>query len=239
MEADFQIETLLLMAKDKPAETPSGDTEWALPAYQNRSRAQRDRLLKAGERVFAEHGFWQAHIADIARRADCSVGSFYRRFQDKEAFFFALQSYMAERSKENIATFFRDPACETDPLDVMFTRLAANSARSIGRIEGYFRALVELSLRGKVVWPTMRRLELFEAEQLLDLLERRGLVAEPDFRDRAQLAIQMMHGQVISQLLHGPGPFEVGDPRLAEELGLFLLRYLGLERVGPTGRIPR
>ncbi|MDZ4376368.1 MAG: helix-turn-helix domain-containing protein [Phenylobacterium sp.] len=217
------------MATDEPEDTPSGDTEWALPAYQNRSRAQRDRLLKAGERVFAEHGFWQAHVADIAKRAGCSVGSFYRRFQDKEAFFFALQSYMAERSEANIATFFRDPACETDPLDVTLRRLVANSARSMGRIEGYFRALFELSLRGKAVWPSMRRLEIFEAQQLLDLLERRGIATEPCFRERAQLAIRMMHGQVISQLLHGPGPFETGDPRLADELGLLLLRYLGLE----------
>ncbi|WP_337185985.1 helix-turn-helix domain-containing protein [Phenylobacterium sp.] len=218
------------MAKDNPEDTPSGDPAWALPAYQTRSREQRDRLLKAGERVFAEHGFWQAHVADIARRAGCSVGSFYRRFQDKEAFFFALQSYMAERSEENIATFFRDPACETDPLDVMFRRLVANSARSMGRIEGYFRALFELSLRGKGVWPSMRRLEIFEAEQLLSLLERRGIEAEPGFDERAQLAIRMVHGQIITQLLHGPGPFEITDPRLADELGLLLLRYLGLEK---------
>jgi AcrR family transcriptional regulator len=218
------------MANDKLEEAPAGDPAWALPAYQNRSRAQRDRLLKAGERVFAEHGFWQAHVADIARRAECSVGSFYRRFQDKEAFFFALQTYMAERSEANIATFFSDPACETDPLDVVLTRLVSNSARTMSRIEGYFRALFELSLRGKEVWPSMRRLEEFEAQQLLDLLARRGIEAEPGFRERAQLAVRMMHGQLISQLLHGPGPFETGDPRLAEELALLLLRYLGLEK---------
>lgn len=219
------------MAKAKSAaETPSDDPAWALPAYQARSREQRDRLLKAGERAFAEHGFWQAHVADIARRAGCSVGSFYRRFQDKDALFFALQAHMAQRSAENITTFFSDPACETDPLDVVFTRLATNSARSMGRIEGYFRALFELSLRGQDVWPSMRRLEIFEAEQIMQLLKRRGLDMEAGFAERAQLVIRMMHGQIITQLLHGPGPFHIGDPRLAEELGLLMLRYLGLEK---------
>ena len=217
----------------KSAETPiTDDPAWALPAYQARSREQRDRLLKAGERAFAEHGFWQAPVADIARRAGCSVGSFYRRFQDKEALFFALQAHMAQRSAENITTFFADPACDTDPLHVVFARLAANSARSMGRIEGYFRALFELSLRGQDVWPSMRQLEIFEADKINELLIRRGAALEPGFDERAQLAVRMMHGQIITQLLHGPGPFEIDDPRLPQELGLLLLRYLGLEKAG-------
>jgi len=203
--------------------------EWARPAYQTRSRDQRDRLLKAGERVFAEQGFWQAHVADIARRADCSVGGFYRRFRDKEAFFFALQSYMAERAEQNIAAFFDDPACETDPIDVVLGRLVGNSARTMKRIEGYFRALFELSLRGREVWPSMRRIEAFEAEKLLSLLERRGVSLEPGSQERAHLAMRMMHGQIISQLLHGPGPFAPDDPRFHDEMTRMLIRYLGLD----------
>lgn len=213
------------------AADPAPAVKGARPAYQMRSREQRDRLLKAGERVFAEGGFWQAHVADIARRAGCSVGSFYRRFQDKEAFFFALQTYMAERAEGNIAAFFRDPSCDTDPLDKVMRRLVANSARTMQRIEGYFRALFELSLRGQVVWPSMRRLESFEADQLLALLERRGLPTPPGLHERAHLAIRMMHGQLISNFLHGPGPFESDDPRFLDELALLLIRYLGLEQL--------
>jgi AcrR family transcriptional regulator len=209
------------------------EPDWARPAHQNRSREQRDRLLKAGERVFAEAGFWQAHVADIARRAGCSVGSFYRRFRDKEALFFALQSFMAERAEANIATFFRDPACRTEPLNAVMRRLVLNSARTMKRIEGYFRALFELSLRGHDVWPSMRRLEVFEAEQLLALLRERGVEPPPGLQDRAHLAIRMMHGQLISQLLHGPGPFEFADPRLIDELALMLTRTLGLDRPQP------
>lgn len=217
------------MAKAKTAPTKgSKPTEqWARPAYQARSREQRDRLLKAGERVFAEQGFWQAHVADIARRAGCSVGSFYRRFDDKEALFFALQAYMAERAHQNITAFFSDPDCETEPLDRLLRRLVANTARTMSRIEGYFRALFELSLRGHKVWPSMRALELHETEQLLTLLARRGVAVE-GLNERAHLAVRMVHGQLISQMLHGPGPFEAGDPRLADELGLMLARCLGL-----------
>jgi len=219
--------------KNDPA-TEAVDNGWARPAYQQRSRQQRDRLLKAGERVFAESGFWQAHVADIAKRAGCSVGSFYRRFQDKEAFFFALQADMAAHAETNIGKFFDDPACRTGPLIDVFQRLARNSARTMLGIEGYYRALFELSLRGQDVWPLMRGLEAIEAGLVVDLLKSRGVAVDDTKRDAAHLAIRMMHGQIISNMLHGPGPFTVDDPRLHEELGLMLLCYLGLEDGKPA-----
>ena len=207
------------------------ETGWTLPAYQERSRQQRDRLMRAGERVFAESGFWQAHVADIAKRAGCSVGSFYRRFQDKEAFFFALQSDMAAHAEANIVKFFTDPACRTEPLMDVFRRLTRNSARTMKGIEGYYRALFELSLRGRDVWPLMRRVEMIEAAQVVDLLRARGIDMDPGKQDAAHLAIRMMHGQIVSNILHGPGPYSIDDPRLHEELALMLVRYLGLEDV--------
>lgn len=206
------------------------DVAWAKPAYQQRSRQQRDRLLKAGERVFAEKGFWQAHVADIARRAGCSVGSFYRRFQDKEAFFLSLQIDMAAHGEDNIARFFDDPACLTDPLLEVFTRLVRNTARTMKGIEGYYRALFELSLRGHDVWPPMRRIEVLEAGRVLDLLRRRGTpVDEKGLQPRAHLAIRMMHGQIISAMLHGPGPYAVDDAALHRELALMVVRYVSPE----------
>jgi AcrR family transcriptional regulator len=218
---------------DGEAQPEAGDVAWAKPAYQERSRQQRDRLLKAGERVFAEKGFWQAHVADIARRAGCSVGSFYRRFHDKDAFFLSLQTDMAAHGAANIGRFFDDPSAVADPLDEVFIRLVSNSARAMKGIEGYYRALFELSLRGHDVWPPMRRMEILEAERIIDLLQRRGLSLEDGFLDRAHLAIRMMHGQIISAMLHGPGPFAVDDHRFHTELGLMLVRYLGLEHPLP------
>jgi AcrR family transcriptional regulator len=215
---------------DGEPQTESADPAWAKPAYQQRSRQQRDRLLKAGERVFAEKGFWQAHVADIAKRAGCSVGSFYRRFQDKEAFFFSLQSDMAAHGEANIERFFSDPACMTDTLPDLFARLVRNTARTMKGIEGYYRALFELSLRGHDVWPPMRRIEAFEAARIIDLLQRRGVVLDgPDVQARAHLAMRMVHGQIISAMLHGPGPYAAEDPALHQELALNLVRYFQLD----------
>jgi AcrR family transcriptional regulator len=214
---------------DKRSLDPDGDQAWALPAHQARSREQRDRLLRAGERVFAEMGFGKAHVADIARKAGCSVGSFYRRFPDKEAFFFALQSDMAAHAEANIARFFEDPACAADSLAAVLHRLVRNSARVMQSIQGYYRALFELSLLGHEVWAPMRKLQRIEAARLADLLERRGVGLGADAEARCQLAVRMMHSQILTSLLHGPGPLAVDDPRFHTEVGLMLLRYLQLE----------
>src|ERR1700689_5424070 len=86
-----------------------------LPANQARSRNARDRLLAAGERVFARLGYDAAHVNDIALAAGCSVGSFYRRFRDKEAFFKALHHRFTERNLENSARFFSMPEWQDGP----------------------------------------------------------------------------------------------------------------------------
>jgi AcrR family transcriptional regulator len=224
------------MPKAKPLGAPESDPTWTRPAYQNRSREQRDRLLKAGERAFAASGFWQTHITDIAKRAGCSVGSFYRRFEDKEAFFLALQADMASRAEANIARFFEDPERQDEDLEELLTRLARNTARTMRGIEGYYRALFELSLRGQNVWPAMRRIEAIEAEFVVKLLRERGVSVDEKAQKRAHLAIRMMHGQIISAMLHGPGPWAADDPELHDELGLMLRRYLGVEGVVPPNR---
>src|SRR5579864_273792 len=61
-----------------------------LPAKQARSRVTRDRLLAAGRQLLDRGAFEATSIADIAGTAGCSVGAFYHRFADKEAFFAAL-----------------------------------------------------------------------------------------------------------------------------------------------------
>lgn len=192
---------------------PSPKQEWALPVHQARSRDQRDRLLKAGERVFATRGFWESHVDDIARLAECSVGSFYRRFKDKEALFFALQADMAEKASDHIERFFANPLCFKLPITAVIFHLIENSAADAEKIAGYYRALFEMSLRGRQVWDQMRRLELQLAEGLVALLRKRGLAGEgaEDLVAPIAFAIRMVNGVQLSVMLHGAGPYGARD----------------------------
>ena len=72
--------------------TPRTTRLWALPAKQARSRETRHRLLLAGRQLLDQGVFEQTPIARLAQIAGCSVGSFYSRFPDKEAFYQAVMA---------------------------------------------------------------------------------------------------------------------------------------------------
>lgn len=47
----------------------------------------RDRLMKAGKRLFGERGYHSVNIHEITDAANLSVGTFYKHFESKEVFF--------------------------------------------------------------------------------------------------------------------------------------------------------
>jgi AcrR family transcriptional regulator len=67
----------------------------ARPVLQKRSEKTRDAILTALKQCLHEKGLEGVAVADIAKRAGCSVGAFYGRFRDKDAALEAL--YAAER----------------------------------------------------------------------------------------------------------------------------------------------
>jgi AcrR family transcriptional regulator len=51
---------------------------------------KRDDILRAALELFAEHGFHNAPMAQLARQANVAVGSIYRYFKDKDELIHAL-----------------------------------------------------------------------------------------------------------------------------------------------------
>lgn len=196
---------------------------FVLPARQKRTEAARDRLLDAAQREFAQHGFNGAIVADLAREAKCSIGSFYRRFKDKEALFFALQEQMHETESANIDRFFDNPRRLSESLDTIFQRLVLNTFRTMGELSGYFRAFVELTQRNAIVWERMTDLEAQQGKRLAELVVSRGLVAmAPELVEKAHLATRTVNGFVITHVLYQPRHFSPREPLVVERLaGIF------------------
>ena len=92
-----------------------------------RAQAQRDRILDAAQRCFAERGFHGASMAMIAEAAQMSPGLIYRYFAGKSELIHGIVSRQIELMAEDLETFqagtqdaatliaerFREGACGT------------------------------------------------------------------------------------------------------------------------------
>lgn len=72
--------------------------QWVRPALQSRSQETLERLLDAAEIVMTEKGFEAAGVAEIAARANSSVGAFYARFKDKEGLLRVVHDRFCEQA---------------------------------------------------------------------------------------------------------------------------------------------
>jgi len=88
---------------------------------QKRSKQSLERLLNASAQQIAAGNFETVSVAEITRQANCSVGTFYGRFQNKAALFHVVQQRVFEKAlafaDSRIADFISDvsPSSDTHP----------------------------------------------------------------------------------------------------------------------------
>lgn len=204
------------------------EIEGVIPANQARSRDAQARLMRAGEQVFAKLGYDTARVSDIAQAAQCSIGSFYRRFRDKEALFHALQTRFASRGRENVDIFFAKPEWRTAPLPEVFYTLLLNTARQMERNPGFFRALFQRSLEGAgaTYFPALAEADMLAGQRLAEFLRSRGVTHLPDMEAACTFALQSVEAVLIHRLLHGGHRGSITDSKLIEPLTKMMMNYL-------------
>jgi TetR/AcrR family fatty acid metabolism transcriptional regulator len=69
-------------------------------ANPKRLEARKEQILKAAERVFAQKGFAEATISDVAREAGLSDATIYEYFTSKEELLFSIPGETTRRGKE-------------------------------------------------------------------------------------------------------------------------------------------
>jgi AcrR family transcriptional regulator len=86
------------------------------PPRTARAASTRERLLRAAETTFAEHGYAGTRVADIVHAAGVSHGNFYRHFQNKDGVFVAVLEPLLD---ELVEPFVRALAESSDELGSM------------------------------------------------------------------------------------------------------------------------
>jgi AcrR family transcriptional regulator len=118
----------------------SSETEWVRAPRQARSQATLERFLDATQQLLAERPFEEITVADIVRRADRTVGSFYARFDDKYGVLYELVEHVFDRIKD-VSRAFCDPVrWDGQPLEDFVREAVTVNISAYRRTGPLFRA---------------------------------------------------------------------------------------------------
>ena len=203
----------------------AGAQPGVLPALQRRSAETRDRILDAGERVFARSGYEGARLADVAAEAGCSVGSIYARFEDKDGLFKAIQARFcadARGSMDGVAELLAPLSTKEATLAIIRASVA-----NFREHQGLFRASLERSFQDPDVWTPIRDLHDRVAQGFASLAGwRRSDYGHPDLETAMPFIVQMVHASLLHAAVQGAPRYALDDPAFVEELERTVLSYL-------------
>jgi AcrR family transcriptional regulator len=188
-------------------------------AKQARSQRKHDALLQAGRRLLDSHDLGSLSVAQLTRDAGMAVGSFYSRFDDKDAWFAELLRCTGDEVMLDTVALLQS---------VRWKR--ASDARKVALIvqhivdihrqhRGIFRAaLSDATPAARHAAPLHaygRQLAEAVHQALAGRLQRVPLAQR---RLRVGIALQIVYGTLVNAVLRDPGPIALDDPRLEREL---------------------
>ncbi|MGW8328915.1 TetR/AcrR family transcriptional regulator [Streptomyces sp. NPDC055897] len=189
---------------------------------QARSAATLARVLQAAEEIASSAGLEEMTIAGVAERAGVSVGTIYRRFEDKEQLITALTERMLERREEYVAE-----------------QLGKAEPSLAGVMDAYAHALLR-SFADSAIFPELLRVRgarsldrggrtILEIHRLL--LEAAAPYADEIRRSDRQAALDTVARAILGACFHNsvrPDPVtgETAQRRYADELSDMAITYL-------------
>lgn len=207
------------------------------PTQQARSEATFHALIRAGRQALESKGFDEMTIAGLAEAEGVSVGAFYGRFENKQAYFAAIQKIVVAEIEANVRQ-------EVDALDGKRVD-AVGFLAALARIwVGFFRANRGLYLAAfkhsttqPGVWTPFKQLGWNMAALIVErLLPRLESLGKTDTELEIRIAMQFMNGMLVNATINDPGPIHLDGPEMEQNITRFLCSFFGLEL---PGKIPR
>lgn len=189
---------------------------------QVRAQETRQRLLAAGARVFAEHGYAAGTTNRIADAAGHSIGSLYQYFPNKDAILAELVTAHAEEGLGAVRDRLAEGPLPESLLDKLrlFVGVTVDLHREQPRLH---RVLFEEAPRPPELLATVHAVE----RQIIGLVQA-VLAADPTVRvGDVGMAARLVVGAIESLVHRFIASDEPGDVELfSQELVSMLMRYL-------------
>lgn len=214
---------------DRPPPRRRAQRGAALRTVQPRARATRDALLSTARALLRERDFGELSIAELAAATGLSVGSFYGRFRDKEAFFALLQDQVTGEWLAAGRAMLARAQDEAMPARRLVGAICDSLADAFRADSGFLRsALKHASTRPQSWTPIKQTGERFGDGVVAVLGPRLTHLAPAQREPRIRFALQALYGTCVNAVLNDPGPIALADPRLERELERMLGAYLEL-----------
>lgn len=209
-------------------EPPDSAPRFSLPVKQSRSQKTRDRLLAAGFKLLRRKDFDQLSVADIARAADCAVGSFYQRFFDKDQYFNALAEMRRMQSRSQLDSWYADVT-----LNSIVTRAIERDLKFVLDHPDFWRAALKRGTTDPTFWEEFRKLGRLSVDRFLETYA--GLLARKLREEeiaQVRFAFQMVRGTLNNTLINQPGPLALEDAGFRRQIERAFRLVAGIEAPG-------
>lgn len=208
--------------------TSAISTHGITPPRQRRSAETLADILVATIQVLEEKDLQEISVADIAQRADVSVGTIYTRFADKDALFAYLIVELLKKQVETFRTLLDESAWTGVSLErrvLYFARLLVASANMQPGVQ---RAVTIRTVLGRGALTDEERTLCHESRALSEqwLLERRAEIKSQRPEQAVRFALSLAVWGVQNFILFRTDPNGLLGDNLAEEIARAMLAYL-------------
>lgn len=199
---------------------PRVDLSGFRPARQARSQALLDRWVEVALALLQQRDFDAISIGEICEAAGVSVGSFYTRFDSKEAFFRYLQHVVVQDSAttldaSRVARFMpRDERDRVESLRAFLAQLVRHTVTWYQRHEGLIRASLRLAQTRPEAWEPLRALGAHNTRRYeAAILQITGSEDDAALRETVGFALQSLIGTCNNMVMVNPAPFSIRGER--------------------------
>ncbi len=194
------------------------------PGTQRRSRELVDRLFRTALELLKDRDFDELTIDDLCVAADATVGSFYARFENKQAFILALQQLVYERTMRSLARDRSEGRVPENDLEVFVAWICQGTVAWFRHYEGFIRASSKRRSVDPAAWEPMRVLGAENAGLCIPVFRRiAGANASKGLEKAVRSALQVLYGTLINIVLIDPGPLRLHDADTVKFLNRLVL----------------
>jgi AcrR family transcriptional regulator len=211
---------------------PIQQLEWVRPPQQARSQHTLERILDAAEALISERGADGTTVAEVARIAESSVGSFYARFPDKDALLRCIAERFYQQAVDTVESVLAPERWDGYTPREIVESAVAFLIQIFHQKRRLIRAVAIRAVDDEALGQLGQRLGDVVTSHMVALLERRGeLGTHEDPEAAVRLSVWMVLSAFHARCMYADdAPLPVREDRLAGEVSDMCLSYLGLSK---------